>query len=323
MSKGQSNSEFITLIVMAIIAIAFSGWLIVDSRGFAESLKLPAVTEKKDFGAVPIESATAAIQRLTETFKPWTSPVRSNKPVHLNKSVLLVKKDDKIFDLFVEDPLLRAPMSNEFLRKNSLAYLSPNVGEMDPDKDGFTNLEEFQRQTNPRGAQSHPPVTDKLYLVQRISHDFLIVLKSSSPPYQVFITPTDGKRKGFFVEEGKPFGAGVGERFVGGKFEKKVVPDPKTGEKDVSELLVDDKLQNKKLTLIKDVEQNLAEYEAKLEFRLGLTIQSITEKKGGTFRLKGHDATTYKIIDIQDDNAVISPLDEKGIPGKEIVIKKG
>lgn len=323
MSKGQSNTELITLIVMAVAAIAFSGWMIVDSRGFADSLKLPAVAEKKDFGAVPIEKASAAILRLTENFKSWISPVRSNKPVHLNKSVLLVQKDDKIFDLFLEDPLLRAPMSNEYLRKNGLAYLSPNVGEMDPDKDGFTNLEEFHRGTNPKDAQSHPPVTDKLYLVQRISHDFIIVLKSSSPPYQVFITPTDGKRKGFFVEEGKPFGQGVGERFVGGKFEKKVVPDPKTGEKDVSELAVEDKVQKTKLTLVKDVEQNLAEYDAKLEFRLGSVVQTIVEKKGGTFRLKGYDAITYKIIDIQDDNAVISQIDEKGLTGKEIVIKKG
>lgn len=268
------------------------------------------------------EVAESAIARLRAPSKPWTSPVINKKSVPLNKAVLLVKKDAQIYDLFVEQPQLRPPMTNEFLRIHSLAYLSPNVGDLDPDRDGFSNLEEFQKGTDPKDPKSHPPVTDRLFLLQRISHDFLVVLKGTGSPLQIRITTEDKKSKGWFAEGvGKAFGQA--DRFVIKKFEKKVVPDPKLGEKDVSELTVEDRLRKNEIVLVKDVEQNIADYEALFEFRLGKATQ-FQYKKGDTFRIPGAEETTYKVIDIQEDSAVIAPLDGgSGNLGKEVIIKKG
>ena len=322
MQKSDSKYERIILIAMAVIAIGGSVWMIMQTTSFADGLKIPKVNPKQEFG--PIAEATTAaegaIARLTAPYKAWVSPVLNNKAVPLNKAVLLVMKDGQIYDLFVEQPQLRPPMTNEYLRANGLAYLSPNVGDLDPDNDGFPNLEEFQKGTNPKDPKSHPPVTDRLFLVQRISHDFLVKLQGTGSPLQIKITTEDKKSKGWFAEGvGKAFGPG--DRFVIKKFEKKVVPDPKLGEKDVSELTVEDRLRKNDIVLVKDVEANIADYEAMFEFRLGHVVQ-FQYKKGDTFRIPEYPDTTYIVIDIQEDSVVIAPL-EGGKPGKEIVIKKG
>jgi hypothetical protein len=324
MQKSESKNERIALIVLALLAVGWSVWLILQAGGFAETLVVPKASPKQEFGPIEKETevAEAAIARLRSPIKPWTMPVKVNKAVPLNKAVLLVKKDAQIYDLFVEQPQFRPPMTNEFVRKlGPAAYLSPNVAELDPDKDGFGNLEEFQKGTDPLDPKSHPPATDRLFLLQRISHDFLITLKSTGSPLQIKITTEDKKSKGWFAEgEGKAFG--VGDRFVIKKFEKKVIPDPKLGEKDVSELTVEDRLRKNEFVLVKDVETNLADFEAMFEFRLG-RISQFQKKVNETFRLPGFDDITYKLIDIKEDSAVVSPIDAGGKSGQDIIIKKG
>jgi len=326
MQKKQGNYEKILIIVMAVAAIAAGVWAIMSSQSFAATLNRPQVKEKTFEENIPVDKIEDATKRAVSDANPWTAPVRNNKPVPLFKSVLLVYKDDQIFDMFVKDPQLRTNITNEWIRQHNLPnYLSPNVEELDPDGDGFTNLEEFNGHTDPNDAGSHPPITDKLFLVQRIEHKFLVTLKSAdSPPYQVLLVDETGKRNSRFVELNKPFGPpGNTDRFIATKFEKKEVNDPRTNTpKDVSELTIHDNLHKSDLLLIKDVEQNLAEYEAQLEFRLKV-IESIKVKKGETFRIPGHDETTYRLLDVQEDGAVISALKSDGTEDKQVSIKRG
>jgi hypothetical protein len=294
-------------------------------------LVLKTITPKTYDGNIPVKNLEDATALAMADTKSWTPPMRNNKPVPLFKAVLLVLKSDQPeqpIDMFLEQPQIRSPLTNKWFRENNLpmingvaAYLIPNICELDADGDGYSNREEFEKGTNPKDADSHPPFTDKLFLVQRIARNYIVVLKSSSPPYQVSITLPDGKRKGWFVEEGKKFGAL--DRFTVEKFERKMVPDTKSGEKDLSELAIIDNLTKKKITLVKDVEVNLAEYEAKLEFRLH-GPEPIEVKKGDNFRIPTLPDTTYKVIDIQEDNAVISTVNtSNGNTEKEIIIKKG
>lgn len=327
MQKGKSNYERIILAVMALIAIAVSAWLIMQANGFSATIQTPSFNAGKEVGTPPLEGVEKAIAIAIADPKPWVAPVRANKPVPLNKSVLLVQKEEEIFDLFVDDKPLRPPMTNKFLRENDLEYLSPNVGELDPDNDGFNNKEEFEKGTSPKDAKSHPPITDKLFLVERISHDYKLILKSSSSPHQV-ATPDDRQRKNWFVDPnaaepaGKAFGAGG--RFIAKAFEKKVIPDDKVGERDVSELTAEDTVRKNTIVMVMNTEQNLADYEAKFEFRLHKVI-TIKAKKDDSFRIEGFGDTTYKVLDIQEDSATIAPLNETGghDKNKEILIKKG
>lgn len=323
MQKNQGNYEKILIIIMAVAAIAAGGWFIYSSQTFPATLSRKAVKPRPFEENIPVKDIEEATQHAVADAKSWSAPVRNNKPVPLFKSVLLVLKGEEIIDMFVEQPPIRPPFTNKWLRDNmrNMEYLVPNVDELDPDGDGFTNLEEFNGGTDPNNPSSHPPITDKLFLVQRIEHKYLVTLKSSGdPPYQVTVTTEDGRRRGSFVEIDKPFG--VGGRFVAKKFEKKEVPDARLGTKDVSELTVYDTLRKNEIVLVKDLDVNLAEYEGVFEFRLKV-IETIKAKKGDNFRIPGHDETTFKVIDIQEDSAVIAPLKADGTPEKEIVIKRG
>jgi len=337
MQKVQEKYECAILIAMALLAIAVGGWFIRSSLSFPDTLVRKKGVEKAFEGEIPVDRIEQATLRAVSDPLAWNAPIRSNKPVPLFKSVLLLLKysePDNIIDMFTETTPIRFPMTNKWLRESNLpkigdnpAYLIPNVGDLDADDDGFSNKEEFEARhdsegrevngTNPIDPRSHSPVTDKLFLLERIAHNYRLILRSSSPPFQI-ATP-DAKKKNWFKNEGDRFGDG--DRFIAGKLEKKVVPDPKVGEKDVSELQVEDTVRKNKFTLIMGTETNLADYEALFESRLKIREQ-VKAMKGDNFRIPSSPDTTYKVIDIQEDSAVISPLNDKGEPIKEIIIKK-
>ncbi len=328
MHKAQGKYESVILITMAILAMVTGAWFIRMTLSFPETLARTKGVEKPFTGDIPVDKVRQAIELARADSKLWSPPIRNNKSVPLFKSVLLLLKfsePNNTIDMFTETPQIRPPMTNKWLRESNLpkigdtpAYLIPNVGDLDADSDGFSNREEFEQGTNPTDAKMHPPVTDKLYLVERIAHNHRLILRSSNPPFQV-ATPDDKPRKNWFVNPGDRFG--VGGRFIAGKLEKKVVPDPRVGERDVSELQVEDTVRKNNFTLILGVETNIAEYEAAFESRLKVR-ESVKAMKGDNFRIPSWPDTTYKVIDIQADSAVISPLNSSGAPAKEIIIKQ-
>lgn len=83
---------------------------------------------------------------------------------------------------------------------------------------------------------------------------YRMTLRSSAAPFQI-ATPGDKKRN-WFVNEGQRFGSG--DRFLAKEFTRKAVPDPMVGEKDVSELEVEDTVLKKTFKLIVGTEVELA-----------------------------------------------------------------
>lgn len=307
MQSKKGNYEKVLLSIMAVAALAVSGYLIWNSMNFADQLVIKQVTPKKDLGEIPLKDVQEATTRLKSVFN-WVSPERVNKAVPLNKSILLVLKGDELFDLMVENPVFRPPMTNSYLVKNGLPnILSPNVGDLDPDGDGFSNLEEFEGKTNPKDAKDHPDFTKKLFLKQRITNDYILKLNSSTLPVQVQrLKP--GKPVSVFVTPPQEFGFDKGvTRFQAESFTPKTVPDPRVGERDASELVVLDNATKEKFTLIKGEEKNLAEFEAVFVYLLG-EVTEFQVKKGENFQIPGV-GRTYKLVDIQEDSAVISTVD--------------
>jgi hypothetical protein len=318
MNQRKGNFEKKLVVAMALLAIIVAGLLIWQSNGLPDTLVLKQVTPKNELGEIPVAKAEEAITRLSTVFD-WKAPFLAGKSVPLNKSILLVVKDDQLFDLFVPNPALRVPMTNEFLVSNDLPdILHANVGELDPDEDGFTNEEEFMAKTNPKDAASKPTATNKLYLKERITNDYIVHLKSSTMPVQVQRIAPEPK-KSVFVTPGKEFGFDAGAvRFKAMTFEKKVVPDPKTGEKDVSELKVLDTATNKEVVLIRGQDLNLAEYEAKFEYLLD-GVKEFTVKKGERFQLPG-TGDTYLVLDVLETEASIAKLDASGVQSAPLKI---
>lgn len=318
MNQRKGNYEKKLLVAMALVAVTVAGLLIWQSNGLADTLILKKVTPKDELGEIPVAQAEEATARLSTVFD-WKAPDLSGKPVPLNKSILLVVKDDQLFDLFVPNPALRPPMTNEYLVSNDLPdILHANVGDLDPDEDGFSNEEEFMAKTNPKDAASKPTATNKLFLKERITNDYIVNLKSSTLPVQVQRMAPEPK-KSVFVAPGKDFGFDAGvSRFKALAFEKKVVPDARTGEKDVSELKFLDTATNKEFVMVRGVDLNLAEYEAKFEYILD-GAKEFTVKKGERFQLPG-TGDTYMVLEVLETEASIAKLDASGKQSEPIKI---
>jgi hypothetical protein len=216
-------------------------------------------------------------------------------------------------------------MTNEYLVKNDLPGIeSPNVGDLDPDNDGFSNLEEFTQKTDPRDDKSHPPVTQKLFLKSRITHDYIIKLNSSSPPYQVQRMKPE-PRASKFVSPGDEWTFDRGNapsRFKALEFATKMDRNPTTGlETDVSELKCLDLSTKREFVLVKGKETNLADYEAEFEFRIG-TPEVRKVREGETFQIPGL-GDTFKVLSIEENQATIVPVEGTNPKGDPITVKKG
>ena len=69
-------------------------------------------------------------------------------------------------------------MPNEWFEKYALPVEDADALEQDPDKDGFTNLDEWQGNTDPTKAESHPDYTTKLHLVSATEEPFRYIFAS-------------------------------------------------------------------------------------------------------------------------------------------------
>src|SRR5881398_161252 len=73
---------------------------------------------------------------------------------------------------------VHSPVPNEWFEKYSLPIEDADALEEDPDKDGFTNLDEWQGHTDPTKPESHPDYTTKLNLVSATEEPFRYVFAS-------------------------------------------------------------------------------------------------------------------------------------------------
>lgn len=331
MQNRQGNYEKTILVISSIIAIGVAVFLIFESQGFEESIALQQAAPRNDLSAPDKQKVADAIETLKKRYL-WVSPVRNGKGAPLNKSVLLVMKEGKLFDLLLPEPKLREPMTNLFLvgdqtknppEKQLPNIFSPNVGDLDADSDGFSNLEEFKANTDPRDATSMPPFTDKLALGKRISHDYIILLKGGSDgTFQVQrLVPS---KASVFKPLNEEFGFDKGTlRFKILSSRKEVRDNPTLGPQEIYIIKVHDSATQKEFEMVQGKEVNLAEYEAEFMFNYLKRHVIPGIKEGGTFQLPGL-GKTYYIHKLEETKAIISPVGSDGKPTKETIeVKQG
>lgn len=334
MQKSQGSYEKVILTISAVLTIGVAGYLVFLSQGFEESLAVESATTSNNLNPPNTPAMAEAIDIIQKKYA-WLSPVRNGKPVPLNKSVLLVTKQSELFDLTLPEPKFRAPMTNVFVvgdktkspPEDALPGLfSPNVGDLDADDDGFSNMEEFEGKTNPRDPQSMPPLTNKLFLKQRISHDYIVKLVSGDgTTFQIQRLKPEPKMSKF-ISLNQGFGfekVGSSERFKATAVSKKTIQHPTLGEKEVSVLKITDLSTNKEFEAAEGLEVNLAEYEAEFEFRWKKRQIIPGIREGKTFQLPGV-AKTYYILKLEETKAIIAPVGADGKPTSETIeIKQG
>jgi hypothetical protein len=217
------------------------------------------------------------------------------------------------------DSLTGKDIPNKFFIDNNLAALDPAVPKQDPDKDGYTNEDEWRGtrdpsdptiwhdSTDPNDPKSHPPLITKLFLKKWIRVPFRLLFQAydgdpTKPSEMSFqINAIDRGRKTEFLK--------IGEKVSNSdyrieKFEFKEQVSPSTGEKtDVSELTMLNTSTNDSIVVVKEKITDSPDSYALFELA-GKDLKAV--KKLQSFDLPPEPGL-YKLVDIKEGQAVIQP----------------
>src|SRR5467141_859946 len=78
----------------------------------------------------------------------------------------------------LQNTQVHAPVPNDWFEKYGLPIEDADALDQDPDKDGFTNLDEWQGNTDPTNKDSHPAYVTKLRLVSATEEPFRYIFSS-------------------------------------------------------------------------------------------------------------------------------------------------
>lgn len=324
----KKNPEKAALMLVALVALAFGVKHLLAVQSYGQRFELPSAGKKGN--AIP-ETPEAMVEKsaaLVELPLFWTDksiPIpesSASKEVPLMRSVYIVEKDGKLFDLANPntDPL-RPPVPNKWILDRQLEILNPKILEMDPDADGFSNLEEFQAKTEPVKKDSHPPYTDKLFFAARPQIDLnLKFAAANAPDFQVTLLIGQRTIATAFYREGQKFPENKNP-LLHQKFTLLKYSEKKDAEgKDVSELEVRDNGTQKTVSLPLRSVVPAPIYAVDLEFPLGRTPeeQKIRVQEGNTFHLSLEPETEYTLVSAGADSATI----RKAGSSEDLVIRK-
>jgi hypothetical protein len=309
----QKNYERALLVFGAALAILGSGWIIFKASGFKSQFVADEVVPKTKLEPLAADAVTEAIRRV-ETVPQW--PINLEMP--LFSSTPFVVMNDKPTEPFrMRDPQgskLRDPVPNVWLVDNGLDFTSIDVLTQDPDSDGYSNLDEFEAQTDPNSSLSQPGWDTKLYYAERIEQPLTIKLNSfdNGTCSVAFITQgPDGveQRRNEFVKVGA-----ATTRFEPGRFTitevKNEVVKRFGSDTQVAVAFMTD-TQDRKGAKIRLEQGSLVPHPSYVaKFVYTLTLETFEKKEGEDFELRKPAGMTITVEEITADQAVISYVPE-------------
>ncbi len=305
----KKHYDRVILTILGLLIVACAAIIILNSLSFDEifdernSRKPPS----KEFDQPDTERVQARIASLRKPME-WTP----------SEGSLFVSKPYVIVDGIPVNPLapgskpLHPPIPNEWLVKYDLDYSLGDVLQRDPDNDKFSNLEEFEANTDPTSAASEPPYITKLRLKEFIQIPFRLKFSGSPDNGETFtINTRDLKSPTQFLKLGDP---------VVGTSYKVISYEPKSDVKDsgltvdISELTVENQETGEKILLVYDKEVNYPTGFALFQYLWDGS--EIKVEKDDTFSVAPEPDVKYKLIDISDAEALI----QRASSGEEIKV---
>jgi len=204
------------------------------------------------------------------------------------------------FPATLQNTQVHAPVPNEWFEKYGLAIEDADALDQDPDKDGFTNLDEWQGNTDPTKKDSHPDYATKLHLLSATEEPFRYVF-SSRTQNQFGINTIDLSEPTQFLKVGDVI-RGTDFKIV--KFTEKRERNQYGTNEDISELLLEHQGTHVQVTLVKGEvatsPQSVATFVYTWRGR-----QEFEVRKDQEFSLKPMEEIKYKLVDVQPAKAVI------------------
>jgi len=204
---------------------------------------------------------------------------------------------------------VHAPVPNDWFEKYGLPIEDADALDQDPDKDGFTNLDEWQGGTDPTDKNSHPDYTTKLHLVSATEEPFRYVF-SSRMENRFGINTIDLSEPTQFLKIGDSI---RGTKFKIVKFTEKHETNKYGTQVDVSELTLENRETHEQLSLVKEKIMISPESVANFVYEWG-ERKEFAVKKDQEFSLKPEEQIKYKLIDVQPGKAVIVDTQKPDVP---------
>jgi len=295
----KENYERALLGLLAVVALASAGLASWEALSFPEKFAERNSPKKADNKTVPpniqaVDSA-AEVAAAPRSFSAHDGSLLVSRPY--------VLKGDVLMDPLEDGQELHPPIKNAWLIKYNLDYADSGIREQDPDKDRFSNLEEFVAGTDPTNDQSVPPYFTKLRLVKFDPKPFRLRFSGTPDDGQTFSINTKdlGGRTQFLQ---------IGDMIQGAPYKILSFEAKKTTKNemdvDVSELTIENTETGQKIVLVFDKEAD--DPTSYGEFAYLYDDSKIRVKKDDEFTLKPEDGKKYKLVDISAQEAVIQDL---------------
>jgi hypothetical protein len=292
----RTHYDRVALMAAALFLLCSALFLGRDAARFGENfLTLPASPPPKS--AVPPPKAAELEQAMEALRRPdqWTFSGRSGLFVpekhFIGANGLLAT---------LQTAEVHPPVPNDWLEQFDLPIAEADVLFQDPDKDGFSNLEEWQNQTNPSDKNSHPSFVAKLKMKSFAREPFHLVF-ASRVGGTFALNANDPKDPTQFLKLGDSV---RGTKFAIVKFNEKYDRNQYGTKIDVSELVLENRDTREQLTLVKERVTISPETVANLVYLWG-GRREFAVKKDQEFSLKPEERIKYKLVDVQPGEAVI------------------
>ena len=333
----KKHTDQFALGVISLTLLILSVLVFLKTQGFAEgfSAALTSPPHSKEIQKVDTSVIDAGLKEFTSP-TDWTHKAGTGSL--FVSSQLIVGPDGNLTPAIKGFLRKEIPdgtyvdVPNGWALKYGFDVLSKITLDEDPDKDGFTNFEEYMGEdraqpkdedekvapkdaTNPKDKDSHPPYYTKLFLKQWIKIPFLLTFQATDgdpAKPQDMSFQINAISKGSRTEFLKLGDKVANSPFKLQKYQEKKQVNPKTGEEqDISELTILNTESNETVVLIIGRKTDSPDSYALFHYLWpdANKPQPIQVKKLKEFALQPNTQELYKLIDIKDGGAVI------GIPG--------
>jgi hypothetical protein len=310
MNWVKQKYDIVILAVVTLLLVSNAGWIVMNR---IEPVQVQAVLTVPKDNAIPSLNLDAVRQAaaLADSPAKWKSssdlPAGAPERGSLLVSRRYLLKDSKLIDPLAEgSDQLHPPITNDWLLANGLDYTDMNIKEKDSDGDGFSNLEEFEKKTNPNDPKDAPPSFNKLKLLAFNPVPFRLEFKGDpsgdGKEFQINLKDLKGSAHSQYRK--------IGDQIEGApykilKYEFKEGPNQRGVTVNLSELTVQNTETGDSIVLVYNKETNDPTSYGTFRNLLAPGDADFTLKKGEEFTIKPDITRKLKLVDITSANAQI------------------
>ncbi|MBV9128107.1 MAG: hypothetical protein JO117_08485 [Verrucomicrobia bacterium] len=313
----KENYDRFLLALAALGLLVCAVLLFLNARSFQETFKdlQGQVVHSTKVPEVDVAHVAAEGEKLKNPDQWQLVPLPDGRRLPLFASIPYIIKtgtdasgnpSQELSDPITDPNPLHPPIPNKWFFDHKLDVLALDALTDDPDGDGFTNLEEFQNNTDPTDKNSHPPYVVKLYFRRFEQRPFRLVF-SARVGQTIQLNPRDLDASTLFVKVGDMV---RGSPYKVVDFKEQSELDPSVGiKRDTSVVTLENTETKERIELPKEKEINSPDSIAHLQYTLGAG-KELHLKKNAEFSLSPEDNVKYRLTDVTPNEATITRVSD-------------